>query len=69
MMRIYNMKDWQIEKRETSSHIEVVILFAGIPNNAKVIKKEMVRLGFVSSTSSWIRRGLMIWRAIKYEPC
>ena len=60
MMRIYNMKAWQIEIRETPSHIEVVILFAGIPNNAKIIKKEMKRLGFAPSISSWIRRGLMI---------
>ena len=39
MMRIYNMKTWQIEIRDPPSKIGVVILFAGVPNNAKTIKK------------------------------
>lgn len=67
MMRIYNMKEWQIEIRQGHHNVEVIVLFAGIFKNSKIIKNEMRRLGFFPSISSWKRRGFMIWRAIKFE--
>lgn len=68
MMRIYKMKDWQIEIKQGYHNVEVIILFAGIFKNTKIIKQEMKRLGFFPSISAWKRRGFMIWRAIKFEP-
>lgn len=68
MMRIYNMKDWQIQIKQGYHNVEVIILFANIFKNTKIIKEEMKRLGFFPSISAWQRRGFMIWRAIKFEP-
>ena len=68
MMRIYKMKDWQIEIKQGYHNVEVIILFASIFKNTKIIKQEMKRLGFFPSISAWKRRGFMIWRAIKFEP-
>ena len=68
MMRMYKMKDWQIEIKQGYHNVEVIILFAGIFKNTKIIKQEMKRLGFFPSISAWKRRGFMIWRAIKFEP-
>lgn len=68
MMHIYNMKDWQIQIKKANHNVEVVILYAGIIKNTKIIKNEMKRLGFSPSISRWTRRGFMLWRAIKFEP-
>lgn len=68
MIRIYGMKDWQIRIVQGYNNVEVILLFAGLFKNSTIIKKEMKRLGFFPSMSSWKRRGLMLWRAIKFEP-
>lgn len=68
MIRIYGMKDWQIRIVQGYNNVEVILLFAGLFKNSTIIKKEMKRLGFFPSMSSWKRRGLMLWMVIKFEP-
>ena len=68
MIRIYGMKDWQIRIIQGYNNVEALLLFACLFKNSTIIKKEMKRLGFFASMSSWKRRGLMFWMVIKFEP-
>ena len=68
MTRLFGLKDWQVVVREGYHKVEVILLYAGILKNTKIIKNEMKRLGFFPSISSFQFRGFMLWRAIKLEP-
>ena len=68
IIRIYGMKDWQIRIIQGYNNVEALLLFACLFKNSAIIKKEMKRLGFFASMSSWKRRGLMFWMVIKFEP-
>lgn len=61
------MKNWQILIVQESHNVEVIVLFASLFKNSKIIKNEMRRLGFFPSITSWKRKGFMIWRAMKFE--
>lgn len=67
MMRIYKMKDWQIKIVNDNNNVEIMILFAWLFKNTKIIKDEMKRFGFFPGISFWKIRGFMIWREIKFE--
>lgn len=68
MSRIYGLKDWQIVIRQGCYKVEVIILYAGIFKNTKIIKDEMKRLGFFPSRKGWKFKNLMVWKALKFEP-
>lgn len=68
IQKIFNLKDWQVVIRQGENNVEVIVLFANIFKNSKLIKQEMKRLGFFPSLSKKIFKGFMLWNATKFEP-
>lgn len=68
IQKIFNLKDWQVVIRQGENNVEVIVLFANIFKNSKLIKQEMKRLGFFPSLSKKIFKGFMLCNATKFEP-
>lgn len=68
IMKKYNLKDWQVVITTRNNNVEVIVIYAGILKNTKIIKQEMEKLGFFDSFSWVARKRTMIWRALKFEP-
>lgn len=68
IMRLFGLKDWQVVIRVRNYNVEVILLYAGIFKNTKIIKSEMERLGFYPSMSAYTWKKWMLWKGIVFEP-
>ena len=68
---IYNkfkLKDWQFQTQMGANNIELIVLYPGIFQNTKLIKKSMEACGWSISTKGWVFIDNMLWRAISFDP-